>query len=236
VRDTHASGKRFVSTGLADAIAALEPPVLYLDLEALTAAVPLYAATHPFQPIPFQWSLHARDGSGVLTHREFLADGRHDPRREFILSLIEATSCSDGRIVVWSDFEKKAMGRLEKFLPDLAEPISSLRDRLFDLHPVVRHHVYDVAFRGSFSIKNVAPALVRDFDWHDLTSTTGISNGVAAAAAFERLASGADVTASEEERLRTALRDYCHRDTDAMVRVHEALRRMARGLAPDGSG
>lgn len=233
VRDVHRSGKRFVSTGLADAIAPIESPVLYLDLEALTAAVPLYAATHSFQPIPFQWSLHARDVSGVLTHSEFLADGRNDPRREFILSLIEAASCSEGRIVVWSDYEKNIMGRLKKFLPDLAEPISSLRDRLFDLHPVVKHHVYDVAFRGSFSIKTVAPALVRDFGWHDLATSTGIADGVAAAAAFERIVAGENVAASEEESLRAALRAYCHRDTDAMVRVHEALREMAKGRARD---
>jgi predicted RecB family nuclease len=229
VRDAHRSGKRFVSSGLARAIADIEAPVLYLDLEALTAAVPLYPATHPWQPIPFQWSLHARHADGTLTHREFLADGRKDPRREFILGLAEAVSCSEGRIVVWSDYEKNVMGRLRKFLPDLEEVISRLRDRLFDLHPVVKHHVYDVAFRGSFSIKAVAPGLVAGFGWHDLASTTGIADGVAAAAAFERIVTGENVAASEEEQLRAALRAYCQRDTEAMVRVHDVL----RGLAND---
>lgn len=54
--------------------------------------IPLYAGTRPYETIPFQWSLHAIDGAGVLHYREFLAAGDEDPRRRFAETLIAASA------------------------------------------------------------------------------------------------------------------------------------------------
>jgi hypothetical protein len=50
--------------------------------------------------------------------------------------------------------------------------------------------------------------------------------GMAAATAFARVATGA-VDEAEEARLRKALLSYCERDTFALMKVHQALRKLA---------
>jgi hypothetical protein len=72
--------------------------------------------------------------------------------------------------------------------------------------------------------KSVAPALSPGFGYDDLT---GVADGLAASAAFLRLASGNLPAPEEVEQLRAGLLAYCHRDTMAMVEVHRALVRLA---------
>ena len=60
-----------------------------------------------------------------------------------------------------------------------------------------------------------------------------IHNGAQATVQLARIIAG-DCDADAEQRLRAALRAYCARDTEALVRVHEALRTLA--ASPAGSG
>jgi len=77
---------------------------------------------------------------------------------------------------------------------------------------------------GDFSpIKTAAPALCPDVTYDDLEE---IADGGAASTAFWSMASGR-VDAETSERLRRSLREYCHRDTWAMVRLHQALDALA---------
>jgi hypothetical protein len=68
VVDAVVSGREFISDDLGDALAPMGPPATYLDFEAFSPAVPLYAETSPYQRIPFQWSIHYDDGVGDVRH------------------------------------------------------------------------------------------------------------------------------------------------------------------------
>ena len=58
--------------------------------------------------------------------------------------------------------------------------------RIVDPLPVIRDHVYDNAFGGSFSLKAVAPALLgEDHSYEGMQ----VSNGTAAQRAFDELIS-----------------------------------------------
>ncbi len=225
IREAHRSGEVIVSPDLAVVLEPLGPPALYLDFEALLPAEPVYTGTRPYQAVPFQWSLHRVDAEGRVGHRDFLADGREDPRLEVAATLLEAAGDGDEAILVWSGFEGRILRELAEAFPSLAIALGELRARLCDLCAVTRGHVYHPAFRGSFSIKDVAPALVPGFGWDPLANDTGIADGAAAAAAFERIVRGDD-TRAEERRVRTALRAYCARDTEAILAVHRALLRL----------
>jgi len=168
--------------------------------------------------VPFQWSLHRVDGYGAIEHREFLADGRVDPRPAFVESLVAALSGSSDPIAVYSGFEDGVLGDLATVVPARADELSALRARLVDLLRIVRRHVYHPAFGGLYSVKVVAPALVPGFGYDDLTE---IADGHAASDAFAAMARGA---ASDADGIRRALLAYCGRDTLAMVEVHRALR------------
>src|SRR5471030_912571 len=101
-----ASGHPYVAPDLAGLLRNCGPPTCYRDVEAMMPPIPLYEGTRPYQTIPFQWSLHMIDRDGVLNHKEFLADGVNDPRRQFAETLVDALACSDVPIIVYSAYEQ----------------------------------------------------------------------------------------------------------------------------------
>lgn len=217
------SGREIVTPELAAALHDFGPPADYLDFETISPAVPLYAGTRPYERIPFLWSLHRRDAAGTCSHEEFLADGRTDPRRAVAEALLASTRGDDRPILVYSDYESDVLAELALTLPDLAADLEAVRARLRDLLPIMRAHVYHAEFRGSFSLKAVTPALVPGFGYGDLDA---IHDGAQATTEFARIVTG-NCAADEEARVRRALRAYCARDTEALVRLHEALRTRA---------
>jgi hypothetical protein len=88
----------------------------------------------------------------------------------------------------------------------------------------MRDHVYHPAFRGSFSLKFVLPALVPELTYNDLV----IVNGLLASVEIARLLFVADkIPVEERARVRGDLLAYCERDTWATVRLLEVLRGLA---------
>jgi Domain of unknown function(DUF2779) len=219
VRDVTRTGKSFVASDLLERLDGFGPPAFYLDFEAFLPAVPLYPGTRPYQTIPFQWSLHRVDSKGNVSHQEFLAEGDLDPRRQFAETLIAALKGTKWPIIVYSSYEQTRLTELAAIYPDRAKPIASIVRRLSDLLPVVRSGLYHPGFGFSVSIKSVAPTLCPDVTYDDLDE---IADGTAASTAFWRMASGR-TDAETSVRLRSSLRAYCHRDTWAMVRLHQAL-------------
>ena len=224
IRDAVVSGQPYVARDLNRKLEPFGSPACYLDFEAMMPPIPLYEGTRPYQTLPFQWSLHICEADGSLLHREFLADGSGDPRREFATTLIEALAGASLPIVVYSAYERTQLRDLSTLFPDLSDALGAIIARLADLLPVVRSAVYLREFEFSNSIKSVAPALCPTFSYDDLD---GVADGMAASGAFLRLASSAVAEAGEAQELRRQLLAYCERDTLAMVETHRALKTLA---------
>ena len=217
VRDSVVSEQPYIDPELSAALDEVIYPLHFLDFETFNPALPAYPGTHPYQVIPFQWSLHVRDSPGNLSHDSFLHEGNEDPREHFLTSLLDSIR-PVGTIVVYSGYEERIIKQLAQEFPRYEAPLLALCDRLFDLLAVVRSHYYHPEFHGSYSIKSVLPALVPDMTYSDLE----IQDGLNASAEFaEMIAPGTDE--SERERIRRALIDYCRRDTQAMVQLLETL-------------
>lgn len=225
IRDAHRSGKPFISPGLGAALKDFGPPAWFLDFETVSPAIPLYAGTRPYQPLPFQWSLHHLDLRGKLTHRDFLAEGHSDPREAFTTSLIDALAATSGPIMVYSSYERTMLKNMAAHFPKLARSLNAIIERFCDLLKVVNQHYYHPGFNGSFSIKAVGPVLAKSVDYESLE---GVADGEAASSAFARIASGG-LSAEEAGILRQQLLRYCRLDTLAMVEVMQALARFDGG-------
>jgi hypothetical protein len=182
IRDAWVSGRPYVATDIEHRLQRFGPPACYLDFEAVAPTIPLYEGTRPFQMLPFQWSLHTRDGDGTLRHQAFLADGASDPRREFTETLIDAIAAFDYPIIVYSAYERTQLAALALKFPDLSVALNGVIARLADLLPIVRSAVYLPEFRFGNSIKAVAPALCPGFGYEDLD---GVADGLAASSAFQ---------------------------------------------------
>jgi hypothetical protein len=119
-------------------------------------------------------------------HFEFLATDTSDPRPAFVSALCDALG-DRGSIVVYSQqFESQRLLDLFLWLPEFSGRIKKIQRRLWDLLPVVRNHVYHPAFRGSYSLKSVLPALVPEMTYEGMK----VADGQAAGLAWESLVRG----------------------------------------------
>ena len=217
VRDSVVAGRPFAGPDLASRLGEIGSPASFLDFETMSPAIPIYIGTRPYQTVPFQWSLHLRDSDGGLRHSAFLDGGAGDPRERFVASLLAAIP-PQGTIVAYSSYEETVMKALAQAFPQYESPLIGLCERIIDLLQLIRSNYYHPDFHGDFSIKSVLPALVPGLSYDDLE----IPEGRAAAAAYARLVAG-DAPQSDGAQIREALLAYCQRDTEAMVRVFEAL-------------
>jgi hypothetical protein len=213
------SGKPWFSPDLKGEFESLQYPIHFMDFETVNPAIPRFAGMHPYDQIPFQFSVHVQQEPGVgPNHFEFLAMGNGDPRPAFISSLCDALG-EHGNIVVYNQqFESQRLWELAGWLPEYNQRIRDIQCRLWDLLPVVRKHVYHSAFAGSYSLKYVLPALVPEMTYESMP----VANGQDAGLAWESLVRG-NLAQPERDRIRKALLDYCGQDTLAMVRLVERL-------------
>ncbi len=208
----------YVSPDLRAALADVRWPAYYLDFETVSTTLPLYPDVAPYALLPTQYSIHRCTAPGAVDHHcEYLADPQRDCRRELAERLI-ADLGTEGSVIVYSGFENGRIGELIERFPDLAEPLSAIRERLFDLLAVVRKHYCHPGFHGSYSIKKVLPVVVPAMTYDGLE----IAEGQAASVKFAKMARG-QYSPAECEAIRRNLLTYCGQDTLAMVELHKAL-------------
>jgi hypothetical protein len=197
----------------------LQGPLYFIDFETFMPAVPLYDKTKPYQHIPFQYSIHYKESStGQLMHRFFLAEAGLDPRKEFLERLLKDTE-GPGNILVYDDMmERSVLNGLAADFPAYKEEIRERLSRIKDLAvPFQQKLYYHPAMKGSYSIKNVLPAVAPELRYDNLA----IGSGSVAMIAFEQLQRESDIFAIAETR--DALLEYSKMDTLAMVKLFEVL-------------
>ena len=220
------AGRMIVEPGLGRALRACASPVAFLDFETAGLPIPVWNGCHPWDALPVQWSCHIEDGAGGLAHHAWLADGPDDVRPVLAERLLAA--CEPARTIVayHARFERECIQRVAAGAPALAPRLERVAERLVDLLPIVREHVYHPDFGGSFSLKRVLPALVRGLGYDDLA----IGDGALASVALERLLWGGEtVGQAERGRLREDLLRYCGRDTLGLARLLGRLQDLAGG-------
>jgi hypothetical protein len=219
------AGRLIVEPGLAASLRAWESPLAFLDFETVGLPIPVWNGCHPYDAVPVQFSCHVEGPGGHMTHHEWLAEGPGDPRPALAERLIRA--CESARVIVayGAGFERGCAHRMADALPALAGPLRSIADRLVDMLPMVRHHVYHPDFGGRFSLKDVLPAMVPELRY----DTLAIGDGAVASLELERLLfQDAELTPEAKAQLRANLLRYCHQDTWGLVKLMERLRHLVR--------
>ncbi len=202
-------------------------PLHYLDFEAVSSAVPRYSGTHPWEHVPYLFSIHTEEAPGAsLAHQWFLMDPHHDQRRELLRSLLSILE-GDGTVLVYgAAFEAGILSRLGETFPEQSAAVEDVTGRMADLlQPFNEFAYYHNTQRGKVKLKTVLPILTGE-DYSDLV----VKDGYTANFAYRYLAGMAEDTAADDAAAvsSAALTDnlvrYCTMDTLAMVKIMEELR------------
>ena len=218
VRRITRAGREELDPRAAEIMNAFPYPRYHLDFETAGPAIPVWEGMRPNQAVPFQWSCHIERDATTLEHREFLDTSGNLPIRPLAEAMIE-TLGTEGPVFMFSSFERTVINRLIQSLPDLAEPLSRIVERLVDLKPIVKDHYYHPDMQGSWSIKNILPAMIPELKYTDLD---GVSGGMAASNAYIEIIDSA-TTPDRKTQLEKELLAYCELDTLAMVKVAQRL-------------
>lgn len=218
--DYHKSGKIFIDKEkLREFVNEIKYPLYFMDFETFTPAVPLYDNSRPYQHILFQFALYfQKNSTSEPEYFEFLADPKEDPRIKFIKNLIDNTRRKGNIIVYNKNFEQTRLEEMARDFPEYEKEIADLISRLKDLMiPFQKKYFYNPRMEGSYSIKNVLPALAPDLSYSGLD----IADGNMAMLAFESLLYETNPT--KIRKIRNDLLKYCKLDSFGMIRIWQEL-------------
>lgn len=204
-------------------LAKLEYPLYFFDYETHGMAIPVFDGTRPHQQVPFQYSLHIKESpTAKVEHREFLATDFKNPVPD-LLSQLKRDIGPKGSVIVWFEsFEKTRNEEMAKMMPEYADFLKNLNERMFDLYLIfkIKNELYaNSEFQESASLKAVVPVLCPELSYKNLA----IQEGGTASASWPTLVSE-KTPAKEKKQLAKNMRDYCTRDTEVMVAILDHLR------------
>ncbi len=188
-------------------------PRAYLDFETIGLAIPELLGTRPYQPLPFQFSLHVERSAALIEHTGYLAIESFGDLAALARSLLQAVPESGPVFAYNAPFERGVLEALAERLPDLAAGLMDVAGRLDDLLPVTRAAYYHRDMKGSWSIKAVLPTIAPHLAYDGLEE---VQEAGAAQLAFLQLREGR-LPPARDAALRRGLLEYCKRDTWGLV-------------------
>lgn len=212
------AGKVIVEKGLKKSLEILEGPLAFLDFETVMPAIPSFDGCKPYTQVVAQFSCHVEKGKDHV-HHEWIATKAGDPRPEVAKALVAACKGAKTVLAYNASFEMTQVKQLAKVVPTLADELLDINERMIDLLPIVRDHIYHPEFYGSFSLKAVLPALCPHLSYEELE----VGDGATATSLLEAVVCGyaKDVSIAD-------LKEYCKLDTWAMVELLKKLRDLAK--------
>jgi hypothetical protein len=194
-------------------------PIYFLDFETISFGYPIFDQLRPFQEIPFQYScfLLESESSPAIHKESYLVDHLNvDPRIQLADNLVKALGTRGSIVAYNASFEKRVIADLAELFPNLRESLLAINERIVDLLPVMREHVYYSDFKLSWSIKSIVPAIFGKLESY---SNLAVSDGLAAQNSFiEAVKSGT------LNKIRDDLKKYCDKDVFELVRLLQFLK------------
>jgi len=176
----------FDKEGLVDAMKSWSYPLHFIDFETSMVALPFHQGLKPYQGIAFQFSHHVMHQDGRVEHKgQFLAtDPGVYPNYEFIRALKLELETDKGTIFRYHNHENSYLNMIAKQLKnnpdapeDAADLIAFIRNitqwkengedvcgprNMVDLYDLVLRYYYSPYAKGSNSLKQILPAIIKD--------------------------------------------------------------------------
>ncbi len=177
--------------GLRHVFEDLKPPYHFIDFETTAVALPFHKNRRPYEAVAFQYSYHLMDEKGNITHKsQYLSfEKGFFPNYEFLRSLRKDLSGQPGTIFRYHQHENNYLNHIYKqlleenessvpdkaalisFIQEISHPTSDTPNRwqsvndMQDLYELVLNHFYSLYAKGSNSIKDILPAVIKSSEY-----------------------------------------------------------------------
>lgn len=177
--------------GLTDIFDQLKAPYHFIDFETTTVALPFHKNRRPYEAIAFQYSYHLMDEKGNINHQnQYLSfEKGFFPNYEFLRSLRKDLSGKPGTIFRFHQHENNYLNHIYKqlikentsdvpdkaelmaFIKEISKPTTDAPDQwtpineMQDLWELVLKHFYSLYAKGSNSIKDILPAVIKSSEY-----------------------------------------------------------------------
>lgn len=208
---------------LAEFINSIKYPIYFLDFEAARFPIPRYKGQHPYELLPFQYSLHILESADASPiHKEFLWEYDADPALACAKGLCKDIDVN-GSILMYSNYEEQVLNYLIKKAPECQNVLSEFISRLIDLEYPFKSQICCIPkSMGYSSIKVIQPLLNPQFGYNGLAVQSG---DMAMVKYWQLINANSD---NEKKNIATDLKAYCRQDTMAMLMVFKSLLALQR--------
>ena len=163
----------------------LPAPYHFIDFETTAVAIPYHKDRRPYEGLAFQYSYHLMDNKGNIEHRnQFISFERGVfPSYDFLRSLRKDLTGQPGTIFRYHNHENTYLNLIYKqlyedkfvhdrhelmeFIREISHPSSDSPEKwepvndMQDLYEYVLSHFYSLHAKGSNSIKQILPAVIK---------------------------------------------------------------------------
>ena len=212
------NSEEYINSNLRTSLSKLKYPLYFMDFETIISPLPIFLNSFPFQPLPCMWSLHKLDNKEEnLSYYNFYDFSGNDPRRDFIIKLIDNLGNS-GDILIYSDYEKRILNKIIESYPELKNDIENIISRCVDMLKLVKENYYHPGFKGSFSLKSVSRILPEG----DIYNSEYVNSGDDASRVLMQLITG-NIDKELIPIYKQELLKYAEKDTLSLVNLYNHL-------------
>ena len=119
-------------------VAAFAPPRPG-NIPTINPAIPKYDGAHPYQQIPFQFSMHILKNDDSLIYVDYLHLEKSNPMPN-LLKHLSVVADYKGSVISWNDtFEKGINKTMAEMYPDYKSLLDDINERMFDLSIIFKN-------------------------------------------------------------------------------------------------
>jgi hypothetical protein len=195
--------------------------ISYLNIETFESAIPLYKNCKPYEVLPYQYCLLIRNNdSKQFRESSFMAKSTHDPRYQFIKSLISDIN-SVGPIVVYKyKMTVTILSNISIVYPEFKNEIDNIIRRCWDLSEPIKSGWY---FHHSLTKNKNLKAVFLSLDNNNLYSNLKISDSEKASSYYRLIA---ELPIRKGGQVISELKEFCYTETLAIIKVFEIFNSM----------
>ena len=199
-----------------DFLLRIKEPMVAMDMEIWSAAIPQLPGTKPFEQVPFLVCFY-----NGMEPTHFFSGHSSDERRAFAEHLIKLASGYASIIAYDKTMEVSIINSLIHKFPEMATGLGEIKSKLIDIFEIFLDLAYyNPAFKSNFSLKVVSATVLTDVHY------SKINSGLEAMNYFEqyRLAD----SDTDRDSIKKELVEYCNTDTVATFKLVDFLRSLTK--------